>query len=64
MVQVKFLVPNVAAGSIIGKAGSNITEIQTNSGARMQVRRTDAISHTRSGARWRARQALPGLQTS
>lgn len=39
MAQVKFLVPNVAAGSIIGKAGSNITEIQTNSGARMQLSR-------------------------
>lgn len=35
--QVKFLVPNVAAGSIIGKAGANITEIQTQSSARMQV---------------------------
>ena len=31
--------PNVAAGSIIGKAGTNITEIQTQSNARMQVRR-------------------------
>lgn len=36
--QVKFLVPNVAAGSIIGKSGANITEIQTQSSARMQVR--------------------------
>lgn len=35
--QVKFLVPNVAAGSIIGKGGANITEIQTQSNARMQV---------------------------
>lgn len=35
--QVKFLVPNVAAGSIIGKGGVNITEIQTQSSARMQV---------------------------
>lgn len=35
--QVKFLVPNVAAGSIIGKSGANITEIQTQSNARMQV---------------------------
>ncbi len=34
----KFLVPNVAAGTIIGKAGSNITEIQTDSEARVQVR--------------------------
>lgn len=35
--QVKFLIPNVAAGSIIGKAGAHISEIQTQSGARMQV---------------------------
>ena len=40
--QVKFLVPNVAAGSIIGKAGTKITEIQTQSNARMQVRRRAA----------------------
>lgn len=38
-VVVKFLVPNVAAGSIIGKAGANITEIQTQSNARMQLSR-------------------------
>lgn len=36
-VVVKFLVPNVAAGSIIGKAGANITEIQSQSNARMQL---------------------------
>jgi hypothetical protein len=41
-VQVKFLIPNVAAGSIIGKGGSNITEIQSQSGARMQVSRKTA----------------------
>ncbi|KAL4458465.1 hypothetical protein ABPG75_013330 [Micractinium tetrahymenae] len=38
-VVVKFLVPNVAAGSIIGKGGANITEIQTQSNARMQLSR-------------------------
>eukprot|EP00887_Chlorella_sp_A99_P006419 scaffold3.g6419.t1 len=36
-VVVKFLMPNVAAGSIIGKGGSNISEIQTQSSARMQL---------------------------
>ena len=35
--QVKFLIPNVAVGSIIGKGGAHISEIQTQSGARMQV---------------------------
>lgn len=35
--QVKFLIPNAAAGSIIGKGGAHISEIQTQSGARMQV---------------------------
>ncbi|KAL4422156.1 hypothetical protein ABPG77_006845 [Micractinium sp. CCAP 211/92] len=38
-VVVKFLVPNVAAGSIIGKGGANITEVQTQSNARMQLSR-------------------------
>jgi hypothetical protein len=37
LLQVKFLIPNVAAGSIIGKGGAHISEIQTQSGARMQV---------------------------
>lgn len=59
----RFLVPNVAAGSIIGKAGANITEIQTQSSARMQVRwlRGRAASTSRQGslspaasARWQA----------
>lgn len=36
-VVVKFLIPNAAAGSIIGKGGAHISEIQTQSGARMQV---------------------------
>ncbi|EFN54199.1 hypothetical protein CHLNCDRAFT_31755 [Chlorella variabilis] len=40
-VVVKFLVPNVAAGSIIGKSGANITEIQTQSNARMQLSRAN-----------------------
>lgn len=36
-VVVKFLIPNVAAGSIIGRGGAHISEIQTQSGARMQL---------------------------
>ncbi|GAB4822028.1 hypothetical protein N2152v2_009074 [Parachlorella kessleri] len=40
-VVVKFLVPNVAAGSIIGKGGANITEIQTQSSARMQLSKSN-----------------------
>ncbi|KAG7669905.1 hypothetical protein Ndes2437B_g06106 [Nannochloris sp. 'desiccata'] len=36
-VVVKFLIPNAAAGSIIGKGGAHISEIQTQSGARMQL---------------------------
>lgn len=47
--QVKFLVPNVAAGSIIGKGGANITEIQTQSNARMQVG-TAAGGHDPAGS--------------
>lgn len=56
--QVKFLVPNVAAGSIIGKGGANITEIQTQSNARMQVG-TAAGGHGPAGAGGRARPPLP-----
>lgn len=36
---VKFLVSNAAAGSIIGKGGSTITDFQTQSGARIQLSR-------------------------
>ncbi|KDD75753.1 hypothetical protein H632_c515p0, partial [Helicosporidium sp. ATCC 50920] len=37
-VAVKFLIPNVAAGSIIGKGGANISGMQAQSNARMQRR--------------------------
>lgn len=37
LAQVKFLVPNVAAGSIIGKGGVNVSDIQAQSQARIQV---------------------------
>lgn len=36
--QMKFLIPNLAAGSIIGKGGAHISEMQAQSQARMQVR--------------------------
>ncbi|XVF83003.1 hypothetical protein PTKIN_Ptkin16aG0097800 [Pterospermum kingtungense] len=36
---IRFLVSNAAAGSVIGKGGSTITEFQTNSGARIQLSR-------------------------
>ena len=35
----KFLVSNALAGSIIGKAGANISELQSQSGARLQLSR-------------------------
>ncbi|CAN8257174.1 unnamed protein product [Cochlearia groenlandica] len=35
----RFLVSNAAAGSVIGKGGSTITEFQANSGARIQLSR-------------------------
>ncbi len=35
----KFLVSNAAAGSIIGKAGASISELQSQSGARLQLSR-------------------------
>ncbi|KAK9811410.1 hypothetical protein WJX72_003480 [[Myrmecia] bisecta] len=37
----KFLVSNAAAGSIIGKAGANIAEFQTQSSARIQLSRSN-----------------------
>ncbi|KAJ7520856.1 hypothetical protein O6H91_19G026100 [Diphasiastrum complanatum] len=36
---IRFLVSNAAAGSIIGKGGSNISELQSQSGARIQLSR-------------------------
>lgn len=36
---IRFLVSNVAAGCIIGKGGSTITEFQSQSGARIQLSR-------------------------
>ncbi|XWS56368.1 hypothetical protein CRYUN_Cryun09bG0080000 [Craigia yunnanensis] len=36
---IKFLVSNAAAGSVIGKGGSTITEFQSKSGARIQLSR-------------------------
>lgn len=36
---VRFLVSNAAAGSVIGKGGSTITEFQAKSGARIQLSR-------------------------
>jgi RNA-binding protein Nova len=35
----KFLVSNAAAGSVIGKGGSTITDFQSQSGARIQLSR-------------------------
>lgn len=35
----KFLMSNAAAGSIIGKGGANISELQSQSGARLQLSR-------------------------
>lgn len=37
--QIRFLVSNTAAGSIIGKGGSSINELQSQSGARIQLSR-------------------------
>ncbi|KAK8946055.1 hypothetical protein KSP40_PGU017470 [Platanthera guangdongensis] len=37
--QIRFLVSNTSAGSIIGKGGSTITEFQSQSGARIQLSR-------------------------
>ncbi|GKV34224.1 hypothetical protein SLEP1_g42616 [Rubroshorea leprosula] len=37
---VRFLVSNAAAGSVIGKGGSTITEFQSKSGARIQLSRS------------------------
>lgn len=39
-VTAKFLVSNPAAGSIIGRAGSNISQLQQQSGARLQLSRS------------------------
>ena len=36
----KFLISNAAAGSVIGRAGTNITDYQTQSGARIQLSRS------------------------
>lgn len=36
---IKFLVSNAAAGSVIGKGGSTITDFQSQSGARIQLSR-------------------------
>lgn len=36
---IRFLVSNAAAGSVIGKGGSTITEFQSKSGARIQLSR-------------------------
>lgn len=38
---VKFLLNNISAGVIIGRGGSNITELQQNSGARIQLSRNN-----------------------
>lgn len=38
---VKFLMSNIAAGVIIGRCGSNITELQQHSGARIQLSRNN-----------------------
>ncbi|XP_068645565.1 protein BTR1-like isoform X2 [Aristolochia californica] len=38
---VRFLLSNAAAGSVIGKGGSTITEIQSQSGARIQLSRNN-----------------------
>lgn len=38
---VKFLTSNIAAGVIIGRCGSNITELQQHSGARIQLSRNN-----------------------
>lgn len=40
-VYVKLIISNAAAGSIIGKGGSSISEIQAQSGARMQLSRNN-----------------------
>ena len=34
---VKILIPNYAAGSIIGKGGANIAEVQQQTGARIKL---------------------------
>lgn len=36
---IRFLVSNAAAGSVIGKGGSTITDFQSQSGARIQLSR-------------------------
>lgn len=38
---IRFLVSNTAAGSIIGKGGASINEIQSQSGARIQLSRNN-----------------------
>ena len=40
-VTLKYLIPDTAAGSIIGKGGSTINEMQTQTGARIQLSRND-----------------------
>lgn len=38
---IRFLVSNAAAGSVIGKGGSTITDFQSQSGARIQLSRNN-----------------------
>lgn len=42
-IALKFLLSNVAAGIVIGKAGTNITELQEISGARIQLSRNNVF---------------------
>lgn len=39
----RFLVSNAAAGSVIGKGGTNITEYQSKTGARIQLSRSGEV---------------------
>ena len=39
----RFLVCNVAAGVVIGRAGTNITQYQANTGARIQLSRSGEV---------------------
>ena len=39
----KLLIPGTAAGSVIGKGGATINELQTNTGARIQLSRNAEV---------------------
>ena len=39
----RFLISNAAAGSVIGRAGTNITQYQANTGARIQLSRSGEV---------------------